>query len=357
MRRFVPLIALLLAAPTVDTGSLLAQPANANASAPRVTPQTTPTKELIQAVHAVNDRVLWASGHGGVVLRTLDGGTTWEARPTPAGDSIEFRDVHAIDADTAWILSIGNGPSSRIYRTNNGGATWTMQFLNPDSTAFYDCLAFLDRNVGLAYSDVSRNRTGILRTQNGGNTWGLLAPAVVPAPLPREGAFASSGQCVVAADAKTAYIATGAPGARLFRSIDAGKTWRVENTPFVKGTAAGLTGLAFKDATHGIAVGADIGRLRTDTSSAVVGVTNDGGRSWTMRTRPGLPGALSGVAWVPGVSAEAAVVVGFGGAFYTLDAGRTWTTLNDQIFTGVAAVGKTAWMAGSGGKIVRLDWP
>ncbi len=337
-------------------GPALAQTA-AGTTAPRVTPQTTPTKELIQAIHAVNDRVLWASGHGGVVLRTTDGGATWQARPTPAGDSIEFRDVHALNADTAWILSIGNGATSRIYRTNDGGASWQMQFQNHDSTAFYDCLTFLDTKIGLAFSDVSNDRTLILRTDNAGASWNLLPASAVPAPLPREGAFASSGQCVIAADSKHAFIATGSPGARLFRSNDAGKTWSAENTPFVKGSAAGITGLAFKDALHGIAVGANIGRLRNDTSTAVVGLTSDGGRTWRMRTRPGLPGALSGIAWVPGVSGEAAVAVGFGGSFYTLDAGQSWTTLNDQIFTGVAAIGKTAWIAGSGGKIVRLDWP
>lgn len=343
----------------VATLTMLALPSRSHAqsAAPRVTAQGTPTKELIQAVHAVSERVVWASGHGGVVLRTTDGGATWLARPTPAGDSIEFRDVHALNADTAWIMSAGNGTASRIYRTNDGGTTWQLQFLNADTSAFYDCLTFLNNRIGIAYSDVSHDRTNILRTDNGGAAWRLLSATAVPAPLPREGAFASSGLCVIATDAKNAFIATGAPGARLFRSRDAGASWSVENTPFVKGTAAGLTGLAFTDATHGIAVGADIGRLRSDTSSAVVGVTADGGRTWTMRPRPPLPGALSGVAWVPGAGAETAVVVGFGGSFYTTDAGKTWTTLNDQIFTGVAAVGKTAWIGGSSGKIVRIDWP
>ncbi len=323
---------------------------------PRVTPQQSTTTQLIQAVHAVNERVVWAAGHGGVVLRTTNGGTTWEQRPTPAGDSIEFRDVHATSAFTAWVMSAGNGAASRIYHTLDGGATWTRQFLNSDSTAFYDCFAFLDNKTAVAYSDVSNDRTLILRTDNAGQSWALLPPSVVPAPLPREGAFASSGQCVVAADNTTAYIAAGAPGSRLMRSTDAGKSWSVNATPFVHNTTSGMTGLAFTDALHGMAVAADIGKLRGDTSSAVVGVTADGGRTWTMRPRPPLPGALSGAAWVRGAGREVAVVVGFGGAFTTPDAGLTWHTLNDQIFTGVSAFGKTAWIAGGSGRIVRLDW-
>jgi len=347
-----------LVATALLTHALAAQntPTPSGATLPRATVQQSHTTQLLQAVHAVNERVVWASGHGGVVLRTLDGGTTWQARPTPAGDSLQFRDVHALNADTAWILSAGNGSASRIYRTTNGGASWSLQFINRDTAAFYDCLTFLDGNTGIAYSDASNNRTMLLRTGDAGATWGLLAQSVVPQPLPGEGAFASSGLCVVAASPTTAFVATGAPGARLFRSRDAGKTWMVENTPFVRGTVAGLTGLAFKDAMRGMAVGANIDRLRTDTSLSVVGVTDDAGRTWTMRPRPPLPGALSGVAWVPGAGSDVAVVVGFGGSFVTPDGGRTWQTLNNQVFTGVAAAGRTAWIAGGGGQIVRLDW-
>ena len=355
------LISKLLISALLISKLLLGATSLSSQAAPRVTEQQSNTRQLIQAVHAVNDSVVWASGHGGVVLRTMDGGTHWQIRPTPAGDSIEFRDVHALNADTAWIMSAGSGRASRIYRTNDGGSSWSMQNINADSAAFYDCLTFLTPKIGIVFSDASNNRAGalstnILRTDNAGAVWTLLDARAVPASLPGEGGFASSGLCVVAASATTSYIATGSPGARLFRSRDAGKTWTVENTPFVKGKMAGLTGLDFTDATHGIAVAADISRLRGDTSSAVVGVTSDGGRSWTMRTRPPLPGALSGVAWVRGAGPDVAVVVGFGGSFFTTDAGKSWITLNNKTFTGVAAFGRTAWIAGGGGAIVRIDW-
>jgi photosystem II stability/assembly factor-like uncharacterized protein len=318
--------------------------------------QTSGTTQLLQAIHAVNDRVVWASGHGGVVLRTLDGGEHWERRLTPAGDSLEFRDVHALNADTAWILAAGSGAKSRIYRTNDGGGTWALQFLNADSAAFYDCLSFGTREQGVVFSDASNGRTNILRTDNGGRSWTLLAPSVVPAPLTGEGGFAASGLCVVHGDANTVYIATGAPGARLFRSRDAGRTWSVENTPFTRGTAAGLTGLSFTDALHGMAVGGDVNKLRTDTSSSVVGVTSDGGRTWEMRRRPILPGFLSGVAMVPAAGSETAVVVSYGGASYTDDGGRTWHALTDLLMASVSASGRRAWIGGGGGRLMRIEW-
>lgn len=344
------------AALTTVTGTARLVEAQGAAAPPRVTPQTSGVTSLLQAAHAVDDRVVWASGHRGAVIRTRDGGTTWERLSLPSGDTLEFRDVHAISADVAWVLSAGSGRSSRIYHTRDGGRTWTMQFVNTDTAAFYDCLAFFDTRRGVAFSDASNGRTNVLRTDDAGGTWKLLDASKVPSALPGEGAFASSGLCVATASQTLGFIATGSPGARLFRSTDAGATWTASETPFVRGAVAGLTGVAFRSATDGIAVAADINRLRTDTSSAVVGVTSDGGRTWTMRPRPPLPGAMSGVAWVPETTVGTAVVVGFGGAFYTRDAGRSWTTLNDRTFTGVAASGRTAWIVGAGGAVIRIDF-
>ena len=324
--------------------------------APRIVEQQSGVTQLIQAVHATSANVVWASGPGGVVLRTLDGGTTWQRRPTPAGDSLQFRDVHAIDADTAWVLSIGNGSASRIYRTSNGGATWALQFINRDSAAFYDCLSFGNSREGIAFGDVAAGRTHILRTTNGGESWALLPEHAVPAPLPNEGAFAASGLCVAHGNSQTVYVATGAPGARLFRSTDAGATWRAQETPFVRGTVAGLTGISFIG-DRGVAVAADIDRLRNDTSSKVVGTTSDGGRTWTMANRPPLPGALSGVTFVPGAGPDALVAVSYGGAHYSHSAGREWTSFANVVTTGVSAFGTTVWVGGEKGRIWRLDFP
>ncbi|WP_337171017.1 hypothetical protein [Gemmatimonas aurantiaca] len=328
-------------------------------SAPRITEQQSGVTQLIQAVHATSANVVWASGPGGTVLRTLDGGATWQRRMTPAGDSLQFRDVHALNADTAWVLSIGNGPASRIYRTVDGGTTWALQFINRDSTAFYDCMSFGTHDQGIVFGDATADGTHILRTTNGGNTWSLLSRDVVPAPLPSEGAFAASGLCVMHADARTVYIATGAPGARLFKSTDAGAHWTAMETPFVRGKVAGLTGLSFIG-TRGVAVAADIDRLRTDTSSKVVGLTNDGGRTWSLTNRPALPGALSGVTLVPGADRDVTdviVAVSYGGASYTTSAGREWTTIANVVTTGISAHDRTVWIGGANGRIWRLDFP
>src|SRR5262249_20884712 len=156
-------------------------------------------------------------------------------------------------------------------------------------SAFFDCIAFFDAKHGVAYSDASQNRTTILRTEDGGQHWVLLPGTDVPAPLKGEGGFASSNSCLVTADSKHGWIGAGTPESRIFRTANAGRSWAVVpgNTPFVHAADAGITALAFRDAKHGIGVAARINRtMMTDTASASVATTDDGGITWTLRTRP-----------------------------------------------------------------------
>ncbi len=322
---------------------------------PRTTVQTVGGSALLFAVHAVDTSVVWASGTGGTVLRTLDGGATWERRPVTGGDSLQFRDVHALSADSAWVLAIGNGEASRIYVTANGGASWSEQFRNRDPDAFYDCFTFLDAERGVVFGDAANGRTHILRTDNGGATWALLPPGQVPAPLEGEGAYAASGRCVVSAGDQNVWVATGGPGSRLFASIDGGISWTVRNTPFMRSASSGTSGLSFADTLRGIGVAGDMTNLRGDTASAAVGVTEDGGRTWTVRARPPLPGALTGVTWVAGAGPNAAVAAGFGGVFATNDGGTTWHVLSSDGHAGLDAAGRTAWIGGRG-QVLRVDW-
>ncbi len=323
-------------------------------AAQTVTDAASGTRALLQAVSPVNDTVVWISGHRGTVLRTTDGGASWQARPVPGADSLEFRDVQAASADVAWVMSAGPGPLSRIYHTRDGGLTWVRQFLNTDPDAFYDCMTFFDRDTGVAFSDASNGRTNILRTIDGGQNWVLLPASAVPAPLEGEGAFAASGGCVSSVGSHDAWIALGGPGARLFRSHDAGATWTATATPLVHAQSAGNTAVQFTSAMAGIVVGGDVGNYARDSSAAAVAISTDGGVSWELRPRPPRAGALFGVTWLPDVGSGAALAVGPGGLFYTADAGAHWTTLDQRSFWSVAAAGHRAWAAGPGGVIVSV---
>jgi photosystem II stability/assembly factor-like uncharacterized protein len=115
-----------------------------------------------------------------------------------------------------------------------------------------------------------------------------------------------------------------------------------------------MAGVDFIDANRGVAVGGDMQDTRTDTSAAAVAVTTDGGVTWTLRPRPPRPGALTGAVYVPAVGEGVIVAAGFGGVFLSTDDGQRWRTLNERPHTGITVHGRTVWVGGTNGTVLRI---
>jgi len=320
--------------------------------APTLTPQASGTSALLQAVSPVNDEVAWASGHEGAVVRTLDGGDTWTTVPTPVGDSLQFRDVHAFSAEEAALLTAGNGPASRLYHTTDGGSTWTLAYLMEDERGFLDCLDFWDAR-GFAYGDSFDGIPFVLRSGDGGRTWSRLAPGVLPTAPEGEGGFAASGTCARVAEDGVGWIATGAGGAaRILRTSDHGASWEAAEVPVVRGDAAGLTTVSFRDLLVGIALGGDLAQMEVHTDNAAR--STDGGVSWLTGSRPRLVGPVYGSDWVPGT--DVVVAVGPGGADWSADGGSSWMALDTLTYWAAAFASPSAgWMVGPGGRITNVS--
>ena len=183
-------------------------------------PQVSGTDVALRGVSAVSDKIAWASGQKGTFLRTLDGGTTWRAGKLPDAADLDFRDVQAFDAKTAYLLSAGPGIASRVYKTVDGGERWNLQMTNPDKEGFWDCFAFWDDTHGIVVGDPVDGRFTVMTTKDG-SRWirqkGPQAQAM-------EGAFAASGTCVTTRGTREAWFGTGGPsGARVFHSTEIGR--------------------------------------------------------------------------------------------------------------------------------------
>ncbi len=310
------------------------------------------TRALLQAVSAVDERTVWASGHEGVVLRSLDGGETWERRPAPAGDSLQFRDVHGFDAERAVILSAGEGDASRVYRTEDGGATWTLSWMNPEPEGFYDCLDFWDARRGVLYGDAVAGRLRVLLTSDGGATWERVPDGRLPAALEGEGGFAASGTCVTTGPGGRAWIATGAGSRpRVLRTDDFGHQWSATDVPLVTGPQAGAFTIVFRDANRGMVLGGDLGTPAGVTSN--VAVTTDGGVSWRTAGGPPFAGPVYGSAAPRRISSL--VAVGPGGVAERRSDG-VWRLLDGGSWWAVGAAGVTAWAVGPRGRVLKLSW-
>ena len=332
-----------------------AAPSAGSVVAPTLVEQESHTTALLQAVSAVNDSVVWVSGHRATWARTSDGGRTWMPGAMTGPDSVlQFRDVHGVDASTAYLLAAGNGGRSRIYKTSDAGRTWQLQFLNRDSTAFYDCFDFWDATHGVAVSDAVNGRMLVLATEDGGAHWNQLAGDGMPAALKAEGSPAASGTCLIVRDKAEAWFGT-EPGARVFHSADRGRHWSVVTTPIVSGEAAGIAAFAFRDAPHGLALGARLLNAN-DRSDSVVARTDDGGATWQLMHRPPFSGAVYGAAAVPGL-ASYYVAVGPKGFAWTADAGNAWSSLSSNAYWAVGFASREAgWAVGPGGRITRIAW-
>jgi len=259
------------------------------------------TGASLRGLSGAEDGALWATGSGGTVLRSTDGGRSWALRPVPGGEGLDLRDVEAFGAEQAVVMAAGPGEASRLFLTEDGGATWTETLRNPDPDGFFDGLAFWNRHSGLLLGDPVDGAFAVWRSADGGRSWQRIRADGLRA-VEGEHGFAASGTGIAVHGSRRAWFVTGGTVARAFRSEDGGRSWQVSPLPLAQGRpSAGGFGVAFPGPRRGVAVGGDY--LDPESGAGTLAVTRDGGRSWTA-VEPGLGGYRSGV-----------LALGLGGSF------------------------------------------
>jgi photosystem II stability/assembly factor-like uncharacterized protein len=226
---------------------------------------------------------------------------------------------------------------------------WELLFTNPDPDGFLDALAFWDTLHGIILGDPVRGHFAVFTTADGGASWQRRFSGT--RALPEEGAFAASGTCLITQGSQKAWFATGGPGAaRVFRSLNRGKSWKVSATP-LSGAAksSGIFSLAFSDAKHGLAVGGDY--QNPHDHAHAIARTNDGGKTWTAPSGGTLRGYRSAVVFL---SDGTAIAVGSSGSDVSTDGSEHWRAISDEGFNAVVAAGKNVWAAGPQGMVAKL---
>ena len=336
------------------TLSLLLLPCfSAFAAAPAWQAQDSGVAVELRGLSVVSDRVAWASGAKGTVIRTVDG-AHWAAVNVPDA-AIDLRDIHAVDADTAIAMGAGPGAASRIYRTADGGATWQPIVTNTVPAGFWDALAFWDARRGLLFGDPVDGKFQVYATDDGGASW-RARPARGLDALAGEGAFAASGTCLAVAGDNDAWIVTGsAAAARAFHSTDGGSTWQAAVLPIPAGAPSrGAFSVAFLNTRTGMAAGGDYRAPNLGTVNGARSV--DGGATWQAAAI--LPsGFMSVLATVPGAPSTI-VAAGLAGSGYSVDAGLTWKVLGSVPVNTVGfASGTAGWAVGPKGLVMAYRGP
>jgi photosystem II stability/assembly factor-like uncharacterized protein len=219
----------------------------------------TPTRAMLTAVAFADDRVGIAVGHDAVILRTTDGGDSWEVVYSAPEDEAPLFDVWFADADNGVAI----GAYGSHLRTIDGGLTWEFEPIGDTDWHLHqiaradDGGLFMAAEAGMVY-----------RSDDGGASW-------IELPSPYEGSYFG----VLPLDGDTVLL-FGLRG-HLYRSEDAGETWVELDT----GTVAMLTdGVRLSDGTI-VIVGL----------GGTVLVSTDGGQSFSYSQQEGRRG-ISAVA-------------------------------------------------------------
>jgi len=298
-----------------------------------------------------NDRlqyVIWASGSNGVILRSVDEGSTWKQISVPNTDGLDFRDIEAFSADEAYVMSSGEGKKSRVYKTTDGGKTWKLQYSGTTPGFFLDSMTCDSETHCVALSDPVDGKFVVLST-NDGEHWLELPRDRMPPALAKEGAFAASGTALVSCDRGGIYFGTGGPAARVFRSLDQGRSWTVSETPIASGTASsGIFSIACEGPDDLVAVGGDYKNPNNGKRVAIY--SDDAGATWHLaEAQPG--GYRSAVA---SFSYGDFAAVGPNGTDISHDKGIHWRHTDKLNLNAIAFESTNGWGVGPKGTVARF---
>ena len=328
--------------------------------------QPSHTTANLRGIHAVSDQIAWASGTEGTVLRTTDGGASWEhcAVPPEARD-LDFRGVQAFDANTAIVMSHGKGELSRLYRTTDGCKSWELVFMNPNPEGTLDSVQFQYKSLpapqkgyfarGILVGHPVRGEFVIYTSKDHGGTWQALAEDEAFSPGPPavaragERLFPESNSVLTASadEDSFAFVTGGDGGARLlypdvhheqFEYVSVKYTFAEIKLPMSSSVTAGAISVAARrvspDRVDLMVVGGDSANEAVGTA---VFVKHGGpslnlkklvaGRATAAEQQPG--GYRSAVAYDAG--ANSWITVGPNGTDVSGDDGRSWTKLSPTV--------------------------
>jgi len=292
-----------------------------------------------------DDNVLWAMGVDDATAvidaftRSIDGGQTWTAGTFPSGFGLS--QVFGIDANTAWAVSNGLGANQGLYKTTDGGVTWVKKGTAFGVGSFANVMHFFNDNDGFAQGDPIDGYFELYTTSDGGETWIRVPEANIPDDETGEYGIVSN------VDAIGDNIWWGSNKGRVFRSTDKGITWEASLTNF---GAAETVQPEFADAMNGICFRSYLNM----GIEPIIGVTTDGGETWTDVFVQGSMYARY-VVHVPGTEntyVGSSSEPGYNGISFSTDGGYNWYLLNEGDFMGsVWLDNETGWS----GSIAEAD--
>ncbi|MCR8558337.1 oxidoreductase [Mucilaginibacter sp. BJC16-A38] len=296
----------------------------------------------IRGLSVVDDSIAWISGSRGYIAITHNGGKTWDWQQVKGFEKADFRDIEAFSDKNAVMMS--SGTPALVLKTVDGGVTWQEKYRNADTTYFFDAMDFDSPKHGLILGDPIKGKLLLLETNDGGNTWNPFKDP--PTALPNEACFAASGTCLRLTN-KAILIASGGSNARLISYSFNKKAWSYASFPITHGQPARGAFSVAAGKNNAIMVGGDYSKDKI-TDSIAISYRPYPFKIFDAPAR-GPAGFQSCVEFVAG---DIFIATGTPGSNITMDGGTTWKQIDATSFNvcGKAKHGKLILFAGNGGK-------
>ena len=274
--------------------------------------------------HAIRGQ---SSTYGDGVYKSTDQGRTWTNVGLAATRQISAVRVHPTDPNVVYVAAQGDrwkGTAERgIYRSRDGGSTWTLVLKGENSFSGASDLSMDATNPRILYAAFwDHQRTpwyvrsggagsGIWKSLDGGDTWTRLTQGL-PALMGKIGVAVSP------ATPDRVFAIVEAEKGGLYRSDDAGKTWRLLSGDRLIQTRSWYYMNVIADPAN-----ADV----VWVMNAPVLKSIDGGNTFSVvNAMHGDNHAL----WIDPVDARRLINGNDGGASVSLDGGKSWSTQDNQ---------------------------
>lgn len=303
------------------------------------------TKANIRGLYLFSDSIGWASGADGTFLKMTDG-DIWKSDTIPGYTHLDFRDVHAFDANTALLMAAGE--EGRILRTEDGGVSWAEVYTRLDSGIFLDGMDF-HKNIGYCYGDPIDGKFVLIRSEDYGKTWHEIESEKLPEALPKEAGFAASGTGIVTWNGGCWFLTGGDSISRVF-SFESDTTLWMLNTDLATGSGCGGFSLARIGRTL-VAVGGCYLDSTNSNGNCVVSHPEEG---WRLISENEPRGYRSCVA--ASKSKKLLMTCGRTGSEYSQENGLNWIPLSDEGYYTCSLADSTGWLMGKRGKMAKVSW-
>lgn len=269
---------------------------------------------------------------GDGMYKSLDAGRTWTHIGLVDGQQISSIIVDPRDPNRVFVAVLGHpyGPNEQrgVFRTTDGGASWQrVLFKDADTGAI--ALAFDPSNPKTIYADLFASRqgpwengvwygpnSGLFKSTDGGDNWTQLTTGL---PTISDG-LGRIGFCVAPSDPKRLYALVEARNGGVFRSDDAGATWRkINEQPRLWGRGSDFAEIKADPANEDRVYICNTSTYRSD----------DGGATWTaIKGAPG--GDDYHTVWIDPRDSSTILLACDQGAVVSVNGGRTWSSWYNQ---------------------------